>query len=612
MEQQHAIGKLLLEVQLPSREEAFALQGRLSTGVTTELEPMLSALLDSWADPDTLLQIDKLEIDLGSCDLETLRTSLPEMIIGHLRKHYHGMQAQLAVEAGMQRIPLIQGYYESWLYFLERGILPSSAVKWQQPQWEAGVLAALSSETYALQQCKVLFMEHPYAIRRLVLQFSPAFVQNWILAYSADAYRQVLQVINEWETFIYHPQLREAASVLATAQQSLIPVLPARTSYHDDVFIWLIREIIVPGRTLNNTALLQQLMHQLVGKAQDTVAPRLLYVMQTITTAAVKAPVLLQQTAAALAMQYVPEITTLQKSLLTAQQEATRHKQGEKRDREDGAQQRKDNPGKDVPEQQEQAAARQRREQERADEKTRRERTEEEVKQDKTSSEKKKEKTTEEERARKAAAESEEDATVQENVNNDAEHPAGKKRSSSATDEETASPEPLAEGAVYYINNAGLILLHPYLSFFFDALALREGQQFKDEAATHRAVQLLGYLAYGEEDIPEWDLVLPKILCGIQPAEPVRRFIPLTDVEKTEANELLAAVISHWNALGNTSPDGLRGNFLLREGKLEWKEEEWQLYVTQQAYDMLLNQLPWGFSVVGLSWMPWLIKTVWT
>ena len=65
MEQQHAIGKLLLEVQLPSREEAFALQGRLSTGVTMELEPMLSTLLDSWADPDTLLQIDKLEIDLG-------------------------------------------------------------------------------------------------------------------------------------------------------------------------------------------------------------------------------------------------------------------------------------------------------------------------------------------------------------------------------------------------------------------------------------------------------------------------------------------------------------------------------------------------------------------
>lgn len=611
MEQQHAIGKLLLEVQLPSREEAFALQGTLSTGVTMELEPILSALLDSWTDPDTLLQIDKLEIDLGSCNLESLRNSLPEMIISHLRKHYPSMQSELTMDAGMQRIPLIQGYYESWLYFLERGILPSSAVKWKQPEWEAGILAALSSETYALQQCKVLFMEHPYAIRRLVLQFSPAFVQNWILAYSADAYRNVLQLIDEWETFIYHPQLREAASMLAPAQQELIPVLPARTSYHDDVFIWLIREIIVPGRTVNNTALLQQLMQPLVSKAKEEVAPRLLFVLQKTTTAAVKVPVLLQQTAATLAMQYLPEITTLQKSLFAAQQENERHKPGDKRDREDSAQRRQHDATKDAPEQQEQASARKNREQERNDEQVRREKTAEEIKSDKTSSIKEKDNALAEEREQKGVAEDEASTVVKQSADIDVEPFTGKRTSSSA-DEDTASPEPPAEGSVYYINNAGLILLHPYLSFFFDALELREGQQFKDEAAKHRAVQLLGYLAYGEEDIPEWDLVLPKILCGIQPAEPVRRFIPLTDIEKTEANELLAAVISHWNALGNTSPDGLRGNFLLREGKLEWKEEEWQLYVTQQAYDMLLNQLPWGFSVVGLSWMPWLIKTVWT
>jgi len=609
MEQQHAIGKLLLEVQLPSREEAFALQGTLSTGVTMELEPMLSALLDSWADPDTLLQIDKLEIDLGSCDLETLRKELPEMIIGYLRKHYPGMQSQLTMEAGMQRIPLIQGYYESWLYFLERGILPSSAVKWQQPEWEAGILAALSSETYALQQCKVLFMEHPYAIRRLVLQFSPAFVRNWILAYSADAYRQVLQLIDEWETFIYHPQLREAAGALAQAQQQLFPVLPARTSYHDDIFIWLIREIIVPGRTVDNTALLQQLMQPLMSKAKEAVVPRLLFVLQKTTTAAVKAPVLLQQTAATLAMQYLPEITALQKSLFIAQQENERHKQGEKRDREDSAQRRQHDTTKDGPEQQEQASARKHREQERNDEQARREKTAEEIKSDKASSIQEEEKAAAEEKEQKAREEREEGTAEQGAIDKEADL---KKTALSSADEDTASPEPPAEGSVYYINNAGLILLHPYLSFFFDALELREGQQFKDEAAKHRAVQLLGYLAYGEEDIPEWDLVLPKILCGIQPAEPVRRFIPLTDTEKTEANELLAAVISHWNALGNTSPDGLRGNFLLREGKLEWKEEEWQLYVTQQAYDMLLNRLPWGFSVVGLSWMPWLIKTVWT
>lgn len=579
MEQQHAIGKLMLEVQLPSREEAFALQGTLSTRCTTELEPMLAALLDSWADPDTLLQIDKLEIDLGTCDMETIRKELPEMIISHLRKHYQGIQTQQSLEAGMQRIPLIQGYYESWLYFLERGVLPSTAVKWNQEEWEAGVLAALSSETYALQQCRVLFMEHPYAIRRLVLQFSPDFVRNWILAYSADAYRQVLQLMSEWEAFIYHPQLRQVVNTLTPAQQELVPALPDRTIYRDDIAVWLIREIIVQGHTIGNAAFLQQMIQQLTGSAREEVTASWLYILQKTTTASV----LLQQTATTLAIQYAPEISALQKMVSAGRPAA-----------------QEDTTIKDSPEQQQRASGR-----------TDRER---DSRSDTTRGRKAADGATEGTSFKKEEQQQGQRQQRDENGSSttDVPQPADNESRAASSDEAAASPGSPAEGSIYYINNAGLILLHPYLSFFFDALELREGNQFRDEAAQHRAVQLMGYLAHGEEDIPEYDLVLPKLLCGILPAEPVRRFIPLTEAEKTEANELLAAVISHWNALGNTSPDGLRGNFLLREGKLEWKEEEWQLYVTQHAYDMLLNRLPWGISVVGLSWMPWLIKTVWT
>ncbi|PWV56941.1 contractile injection system tape measure protein [Chitinophaga sp. S165] len=597
MEQQHAIGKLLLEVQLPSREDAFALQGALSTRCTTELEPMLAELLDSWADPDTLLQIDKLEIDLGSCDMETLRKELPGMVIDYLRKNYQGIQTQLSLEAGMQRIPLTQGYYESWLYFLERGILPSSAVKWRQEEWEAGILAALSSETYALQQCKVLLLEYPYAIRRLVLQFSPAFVHSWIQAYSADAYRQVLQLMTEWEVFAYHPRLKDVMKTSTALQQMTMPVLPDRATYQEGIIIWLIREIIVPGRTISNAALLQQLMQRLTGRVEEELVASWLYILQKTTTAPVKAAVLLQETATALSTQYAAEIIVLQKNIADNRPVATQDKVSpEKTD------------VKDRPEQQ-QASQRKDHEQGTSSEASTGKKPEE-VRTDKTSSVKE-EQQSQQQRQKKEQEEDELAGTTAKHAE-DGINSSSSERAVALSDEAGTTPEPPSEGTVYYINNAGLILLHPYLSFFFDALELRDGKQFKDEAAKHRAVQLLGYLAYGEEEIPEYDLVLPKLLCGILPAEPVKRFVPLTDLEKTEANELLTSVISHWNALGNTSPDGLRGNFLLREGKLEWKEEEWQLYVTQQAYDMLLNRLPWGFSVVGLSWMPWLIKTVWT
>jgi hypothetical protein len=215
--------------------------------------------------------------------------------------------------------------------------------------------------------------------------------------------------------------------------------------------------------------------------------------------------------------------------------------------------------------------------------------------------------------ARDAASPAAQPAPAQETTGTDpgqepalAGKPAADKRA-----EQRNQPGTPPEGLSTYINNAGLVLLHPYLHIFFDALGLLEKRAFKNPAAQDKAVQLLGYLASGETDLPEYDLVFPKLLCGLLPEDPVDRFVELTELDKTEANQLLEAVINNWNALGSTSADGLRGNFLMREGKLQWQGDEWRLRVTQQSYDLLLNRLPWGLSVVRLPWMPWTLKTEW-
>lgn len=595
MEQQHAIRKLVVEVQLPSREEAFSLQGALSTRCNTELVPMLAELLDGWADPDTLLQIDKLEIDLGSCSIQALREDLPELVITYLRKHFQSMLTTGSPGLQLQRRPLVQGHFDSWLHFMEHGVLPSSAVKWEQEEWEAGILTALATETPALRRCQQLFVDHSYAVRRLVMQFSRGFIYNWILACSAGAHRQSLVLMEEWETFVFSTRFANALEQQFKSIRSMPPVLPEHTIYAERVMEWLIREIVVTGKTISHPALLEQLI-RLLGSGKEL--PDYLFALERVAVAGVKMPVTVHEAVAAVAGRYGGELS------VRRQQFSRGHDVERQLMEQDGGKMQQPPAEKNAHTERGPADLHQR-----------------QVK-------------------RKSAADGEgtgmkdnKRSSIQPD-NASAEgtapfktHPeksdVERKEAYAATDSETFSDNNVAEkddqlpghlpeeGTVYYINNAGLILLHPYLSYCFDALGLREGREFKDAAARHKAVQLVGYMAYGEGDIPEYDLVLPKLLCGITPAEPIKRFVPLSDVEKEEADQLLTAVITHWNALGNTSPDGLRGNFLLREGKLEWKEEEWQLYVTQQAYDMLLNRLPWGFSVVGLSWMPWLIKTVW-
>lgn len=151
-----------------------------------------------------------------------------------------------------------------------------------------------------------------------------------------------------------------------------------------------------------------------------------------------------------------------------------------------------------------------------------------------------------------------------------------------------------------FITNAGLILLHPFLARLVRTVGYADGDRLTNP---DRAVHLLHYLAAGTLPEAEWQLVLPKILCGL----PLKRAVDPTQLPAEEAkagaDEMLRAAIDHWAALKNTSIDGLRTSFLQREGRLIQYEEYWSLRVERRPYDLLLDHLPWGIGTFRLPWM---------
>ena len=173
------------------------------------------------------------------------------------------------------------------------------------------------------------------------------------------------------------------------------------------------------------------------------------------------------------------------------------------------------------------------------------------------------------------------------------------------------SPEEEVNGI--YINQAGLVLLHPFLTNYFRAVGLVEENTFCHDLAQQTAIYLLHYLATGETSAPEYELVLPKLLCGWPLNEAISPDIYPLEEAFSEAEELLQTVINYWEALKNTSPDGLREGFLQRQGKLtRVGNQQWKLQVEQVAIDVLLSRLPWGVSMVKLPWMDALLTVEWT
>ena len=154
-----------------------------------------------------------------------------------------------------------------------------------------------------------------------------------------------------------------------------------------------------------------------------------------------------------------------------------------------------------------------------------------------------------------------------------------------------------------YINNAGLVLVHPFLSRFFKSLGLLEGKEFVSEEQTARAVHLLQFLVTNETETAESELVLNKLLCAVPFNMPIPKEITLTEEEKNMCQSLLQGVKANWPKMKGTSVQGLQETFLQREGVLTESEDFWQLRVEKKAYDLLLNSLPWRISTVKLPWM---------
>ncbi len=164
-----------------------------------------------------------------------------------------------------------------------------------------------------------------------------------------------------------------------------------------------------------------------------------------------------------------------------------------------------------------------------------------------------------------------------------------------------------------FIENAGLIILHPFLHNLFKATGLMEEERFKNDFCKQKAVHLLQYLINCEQQLPEFIMPLNKILCGLTNEEHIDRFIQLEDAEIKEAGESLNAEITHWSVLKNTSAASLQQTFLQRKGKLSFNETDgyWKLQVERNAVDILLDKIPWGFAYIKLPWMPQALITEW-
>ena len=187
------------------------------------------------------------------------------------------------------------------------------------------------------------------------------------------------------------------------------------------------------------------------------------------------------------------------------------------------------------------------------------------------------------------------------------------KQKSEGVDQEKFQPEQeeVEKPVSYFVSNAGLALLNPFLPELFRKLKLLNKNQFIDEPAVHKAIHLSQYAVFRNKVKPEYLLVLNKLICGYPLENPIPIKVKLSRREKSETTRMVSAAIKHWSALKNTSTKGFRSSFLQREGLLKQTENGWRLSIERKAYDILLDKIPWNYRIIKLPWMDKIIEVEW-
>lgn len=162
------------------------------------------------------------------------------------------------------------------------------------------------------------------------------------------------------------------------------------------------------------------------------------------------------------------------------------------------------------------------------------------------------------------------------------------------------------------VSNAGLVLIHPFLRYFFEGLNLLDQvHRFKSQSDAFKAIHLLQFIATGEENVSEIDLPLNKILCGLDITEPIPMNVMLLEEEKKECIYLIKTVLERWGALKTSNPEALRETYLKRQGILKQEGQSWNLTVERSTFDVMLEKLPWSINLIKLPWLSQILYVEW-
>jgi hypothetical protein len=641
----HIVHRQQVTLNLPKREEAYAFQNRVSDLLRNELSASMEAIFDELFPTKDIIRIDSLLLDLGNIEAHNFEQEFKTHFIEQLRKNLPSKKNELVDEDNGQIVSPEQSMTKAFIYFLENGYLPWYSPVENMATWSNEIITTFSNSdkksSYFFNWFCDNYVDNPVILQRLIQQFDNIFLGKLLSIIAPVAYESWDHIYSDLVSFVTN----------CTNKKS---------PYRSEIWTCVFHALLSSGISENNMTLSGSSDHELIFRSLNLLVNHFKISAHSITT-----PLLDSKLKKPLKTDVVKKAFQDLKSLLISRQNfkkdvedstiidkdrETEVSNTQENTEEINTNKQTDNNSKTALVKNENADSIGSNKDKEASEtkvddaandsnninipKSLQDIKQKDIRAEKIKEEQENNKIHDPndldnalfKKPRKAEKEEQENQKINHADNQD--EISLRRQEKIETEEETPeknkktdTPERLLpqnkkytgikESETLYIKSSGIVIVHYFLSPYFNDLDLLADGKFKDDTARQRAVLLLYYLATGKSKAAEFDLTLPKILCGYPMEETLPATLILTKKEKTESRNLLEAVINHWSPLKNTSIKGLRNTFFERDGKLTKKENGWQLTVEQKTIDVLLGKLPWGYSTIRLPWMQEILNVDW-
>ena len=205
----HLIKKQVIELKLVTDIDIFSVQDSANRFYYDTILPALEKILNGLTDESHIIQMEKLEIDLGaiawednqdSIKMNEIYMKIENAALGAVRQLRENSQMKGFREAGSinPEKTIGQNASEAWLYYIQNGYLPWN-VNVVNEQWRLHVLETLAIDHTMVSKLRSLIDSDENALHRLMNDHPVSFLVNLMEALTATNQRVLPSRINEIE-----------------------------------------------------------------------------------------------------------------------------------------------------------------------------------------------------------------------------------------------------------------------------------------------------------------------------------------------------------------------------------------------------------------------------